>query len=285
MHHFGGFTVAPLLRRRTVLSAIPLLILVGCGGGASSPKSRGPGSPPAGGKDEPTRKIVYTAHIDVIVSQIELARDRVREIVDGAGGYVAKSDFEQDAGSRRAATYTLRVPVDRLMGVLDTLGQLGTVVRNSTDSEDVTEEFYDLEARLKNLRAEEESLNRLLKENAGKLEDVLKIRTQIVENRNQIEKAEGRSKYLSKLSDLATIHLGIRERSGFVPASAPSFAGRVGRAFEDSLAALGEFGEFCVLAVATLLPWLFPLAALLLGLRWALRRRRARRLARQHVGP
>ena len=123
-----------------------------------------------------------------------------------------------------------RTAVARLV----TLGQL---VRNSSDSQDVTEEFFDLEARVRNFRVEEETLSKLLKEAAVRLDDMLKIREQIKVVRGEIERAEGRLKYLSSMAALSTITLTAREEVPYVPeapAAAATFGEQVVTRFESS---------------------------------------------------
>jgi hypothetical protein len=139
---------------------------------------------------------------------------------------------------------------------------LGEPLRNSTDSQDVTEEYVDVEARVKNLKAEEEVLNKLLIEAGTQLENVFRIREQIRQNREQIERAEARLNLLGKLTSLSTITLTLRDRQEFVPPTAaivrepPTFAERATRTFATSFAALRTLSEAVLLCLIALAPWL-----------------------------
>lgn len=227
---------------------------------------------PVGGKPAEAapveRKIVYTAHLDLIVKEFEPARTAVARLVEEHKGYVSKSDVTGDAGTPRAAHWTVRVPVDRFRSLLDALAGVGHATRNATDSQDVTEEFIDAEARLKNLKVEEEALNKLMKEAVGKVEDILKVREQLRQVRGDIERLEARLKTLSQLSALSTIHVSVKEVKDYVPPSAPMFGDRVGGTFERSLDGLLTFGQNAVLFCVALVPWLPLIVVGLLAVRW-----------------
>ena len=84
--------------------------------------------------------------------------------------------------------------------------------KNTTDSQDVTEEYYDVEARIKNKRVEEERLLKHLEQSTGKLEDILKVEKEISRVRGEIERQQGRLQYLDKLSALTTVTITLHER-------------------------------------------------------------------------
>ena len=164
-----------------------------------------PAPPPPGGKDGKaageapnqdaiTRKIIYNATVEVVVKDVEQSRTEVTRIVEEAKGYIAKSDISGQAGTKRTATWTLKVPVDKFQQIVTALAALGQVTKNSSDSQDVTEEYVDLQARIKNLKVEEETLNKFLKDFANNVDSFLKTREQIKNVRGEIERAEGRLK-------------------------------------------------------------------------------------------
>lgn len=223
------------------------------------------------GNAQVDRKIIYTATLDVVVKDLDAARAEVERRLADCKGYVAKSEARNDAGSRRTATYTLRVPVDRFRALVDALLELGTPERNAVDSQDVTEEYIDVQARIKNLKAEEEVLNKLLKE-SGSRDEVLKTREQIRTIRGDIERAQARLDYLSKLTALSTINLTLREIKDYKPPAAPTFRTRVSHTFENSWESFVEFLQSLALVAVALTPWL-PLLVPggLIGL-WLLRK-------------
>lgn len=119
------------------------------------------GAPPvvAGAKADEApaveRKIIHTATIDLAVTSVEATQPAVEKVVEEFQGYVAKSDISVQAGRSRTATWTLKVPVASYRAAVARLVALGQPLRNSSDSQDVTEEFVDLTARVKNFKAEE----------------------------------------------------------------------------------------------------------------------------------
>jgi hypothetical protein len=271
--------MSPVLSSRAVRS-LPLVavLLTGCGGPNSAPvyrQGQGQGgaapeavkaeavaqAPPAGNPapaKEPAvgRKIIYTAHLDVVVKDLDEAVRLVNALVADHKGYVAKSELRSDAYARRSGSFTVRVPVEDFRKFVDAAAALGTAERNATDSQDVTEEFVDVTARVKNLKAEEETLNKLLKDRAAVLDDVLKIRGQITAVRGDVERAEARLKYLGTLSALSTVNLTLREVKDYKPPTAPTFGSRIGTAFAESVDRLREFGEGLVVFGVALAPWL-----------------------------
>jgi hypothetical protein len=231
-----------------------------------------PGGKPAAPADPPLeRKIIFNGHLELVVKDFDAARAEVAALIDAHKGYFAKSEVVGDAGTKRTGTFTIKVPAEKFQATVDALTKLGVATRNSTDSQDVTEEFVDVSARVRNLKAEEEVLNRLLRDAAGRLEDLFKIREQVRQNREQIERAEGRLKALAALAAMSTVVLTVREEANYVPptvAAAPTFGGRVGAAFGESVGLLRSAAEWVVVALVAAAPWL-PLAAVA---GWLLRR-------------
>jgi type II secretory pathway pseudopilin PulG len=222
-------------------------------------------------KPDIPRRIIYTATVELAVDDLDASTAKVRQMVGEYKGYVSKAEVSGRAGQYRRGTLTVRVPADRFQDAVATFAGLGQVVRTSTDSQDVTEEFIDADARLKNYKAEEAALNKLLESAAGKLEDVLRIREQVAKNRAEIERLEGRLKYLADQTELSTITLEMREDREYTPPSTPGLGSRVVDVFRQSVAALKDAGEFAVLAAVAVAPWL-PLALVAVaGGRWLAR--------------
>lgn len=221
------------------------------------------------------RKIIYTGTIDVVVTDFDGATEKMLKLVEECGGYVSNSRLDASDGDRRRATWTLRVPVAKFRSVIDNAGQLGHVINTHTDSQDVTDEFFDLEARLKTKQEEEKSLRELLGKTTDKLENLLAIRRELMRVREEIESAQGRLNKLSKLSELTTITITLQERKDYVPPTAPTFGSRARHMFGDSANAVWAFLKNLVLVAIGLVPWL-PLILIGVGipfflLRWLIR--------------
>ena len=232
---------------------------------------------PGMGHDAAERKIIYTASLEVVVTEFDGVERQIETLVRSVGGYVAGYRAQQTQGQRRGGEWTVRVPVTAFAGFLIEIGKLGVPESRQVWSQDVSEEFVDLEARLANQHRLEERLLQVLTEQTGKLEDLLKVETELARVREQIERHEGRLRFLTNRVDLATVTISVREQRDYVPPEAPSFVARLRRTFHNSLNSLAATGEQFALGVVALAPW-SPFVAPLIALpivvvrRWRRRR-------------
>jgi len=154
------------------------------------------------------RMIVRTVDMELIVHDTAASLESVRALVAEVDGYVASSHSWHEEGVL-AARLTIRVPAGDLETVLEKLRALGQVESESQSSEEVTDEYVDLQARLKNLELAEQELQELLKtrQETGKTEDILEVYRELTNIRGQIEQIKGRMQYLENMTALATINL------------------------------------------------------------------------------
>jgi hypothetical protein len=245
--------------------------------------ARGAGEKKPAADDKLPRKIIYTADLKIIVEDFAKAEEELKHLVRDHHGIVAQSEVTGSAGSPRGGRWKLRVPVDEFDDFVQAAARLGVPQKNSTDSQDITEEYYDLEARLKSKKVEEERLLRHLEQSTGKLEEILAVEKELSRVRGEIEQHEGRLRMLANLVSLTTVTVTIQEVKNYVPPQAPTFAGSVADTFFTSLDWLGKFGQGLVLVAAALAPWLavvlvvaLPAWLVWLVVRWRLRRAAAR---------
>ncbi len=161
------------------------------------------------------RMIIRTVSMSVIVENTDVMLVEIQNLVKANGGYVAGSN-RWLSGEQAYASVTLRVPADKLEAVLGVLRDSSITVENESSSgDDVTEEYVDISARLRNLEATEEELLALLTEvrkNRGSAEDILAIHNRITQLRSEIESLKGRQQYLERSAALATINIEIRPK-------------------------------------------------------------------------
>jgi hypothetical protein len=251
---------------------------------AEAPAQQAAGGKPAGAKDVPlARKIIYTAELQVIVEDFDKSVKELEKQVKSTKGYVAESDVSNTPGSPRTAHWRVRVPVAKYDAFRDAVAALGEVQKNSTDARDVTDEFYDLQARIKNKQKEEDRLNEILQKATGKLDDVLKIEEVLSRVRGEIEQMQGQAQRLTNLTSLTTVTVTLNERRSYVPPEAPGFGTSIGRTFSGSVDALVAVGRGLVLFVVALAPWL-PFLAVAAGVLWLVLRR-ARRVPEARPAP
>ena len=149
------------------------------------------------------RRVISSAFVSVEVEDVQAAIVRIRTIAEDSGGFLEhlSSSGEPD---RQRASMTIRVPQDQLTSALARIDGLGVVQSRTLGSEDVSEEFVDLEARIRSSLREEESLLSLL-ERAGEVGDVLAIERELFRVRADIERLQGRLDFLNGRVNLATI--------------------------------------------------------------------------------
>ena len=163
------------------------------------------------------RKIVRTAHLELEVEDVSAAVREVEGAAVAAGGFVSEANVfvdappEPDGGGDGAprrtqtATVTIRVPAGEYGGVMEQLRGIAKQVRSErSEASEVTEEYTDLEARLRNLEATEASYLELLTR-AGEIPDILLVQDRLSQVRLEIEQVQGRINLLDNLTELATI--------------------------------------------------------------------------------
>lgn len=292
-----------MMQHSSVAVLVCLLTAVGCGAqmysdDAAAPAMNGPSpsstvsfetAPAAGASSaalptsrlatdrEPVkRRIIYRADVDLVVEQFEPLPERVEELVRQHGGFVSASSIAGSPGRPRSGRWTIRVPVDRFSEFLAAVRLLGEVRSVNSTSDDVTAEFYDIEARIRNKQLEEERLLQLLAEATGKLEEVLAVERELSRVRGEIEQAQGRLRMLKDVTELTTVTVTVTEIENYVPDEAPTYVTRVRRAFLSSTVAVVATAQALSLVVVALVPWL-PAPLLLVLAVSMLRRLRRRR--------
>jgi len=157
------------------------------------------------------KKIIKTGNLDLKVEDINKAEERISMITKIQGGEVFATNFYERTKGQRSGDMTIKVPGDKFIETMDKLKEVATqVIFFNTAGQDVTEQFIDLQAQLKNKKAEEESFKKIL-ERAGKISDVLEVTQQLSRVRGQIERLEGRIKYMEAQTDRATIYISLSE--------------------------------------------------------------------------
>ncbi len=231
---------------------------------------------PLPGSNTLQRKIIYTADVELVVEEFNSIPSEVEKLVEDFEGYVAGSTVIGAPGRPRRGQWTIRVPVGRYGKFLTAVQKLGEVHRVSSDSKDVSEEFYDLEARIGNKKKQETRLLELLADATGKLEEVLSVERELARVREEIERMEGRVRVLNDLTSLTTVELTVREIKDYLPEEAPTYITRVRRGFEGSVDSLASAATELSIAVIVALPWLGALLVPAIVTILFVRRRRKR---------
>ncbi|MDJ1493777.1 DUF4349 domain-containing protein [Cytophagaceae bacterium DM2B3-1] len=163
------------------------------------------------------KQIIKTAQIRIQVEKVKESKAIVSQLVQKAGGYLATSNESRDNASY-TATFVIRVPAAKFEGLLEELLKQGIFVeQNNVTAQDVTEEFIDIQTRLKTKRALETRYLELLKQ-AKTMKDILELEKALQTVREEIESKEGRLKYLTNQVGYSTINLDIYEQVPYAAA-------------------------------------------------------------------
>ena len=210
--------------------------------------------------------LVRTGNASLQVDSLDVALAHIRAGAQRVGGYVAGTQLTGGEVQRREATVQLRVPSARFDEVVAGLSPLGKVENLTVETQDVGEEYADIEARIANARKLEQRLIDLLANRTGKLSDVLTVERELARVREDIERMEGRMRYLANRASFSSLTLAVHEPLPIL-AQRPN-ATRIGAAFRE---AWNNFVDV-VAAIISMLGVLVPLAAVLGALVWGGRR-------------
>lgn len=229
------------------------------------------------------RKIIFTTAIDLSVPDVTSSFTEVQRIARSAGGYVEASNLSvlaasDDDGAQRASV-TLRVPADEYDNVLNSLRVLNgsKVTREQAQSNEVTEQYVDLQSRLRNLeRSEEQYLTLLAK--AASIDDIITVNDRLDGIRAEIEQIQGRLNVLDHMTDMATIDVSLtplaaarveETKSGGISTPAEAFSAAL-EVSADALRVLAAAGAVAVVALG----WLIPVGVFALIIRRLAKNRR-----------
>ena len=227
------------------------------------------------------RKIIRNANLTVEVTSPGDSQRKVVSIAESHQGFVVTSESTQRPSEDRnkpeiTINLVVRVPASQFNSVMEEIRAVGArVVQEKVTGQDVTEEFMDLDARIKNQKALEAQFLEIMKR-AGKVDDALSVQRELAEVRTEIEKLEGRRRFLENQSSLSTINVTLQPPTQIV--NATGFGYSVRSAFSDGVDVAAGIVLFLIRAVIAILPIILfvvlPLALIAkLGLRVVRRRR------------
>ncbi len=228
------------------------------------------------------RKIIRNADLTLEANAPEEAQNKITAIAESKGGFViesSQSGSDAQATTRDTVTMTIRVPAAKFTETLDEIRKTSSrVIVETVKGQDVTEEFIDIEARLKTKKALEEQFLGIMKQSKS-VEDALNVQRELAEVRGEIEKIEGRKRFLENQASLSTIKLRLQTPTAF-SANSSGFAYQLKESFGRGFDAALSFILVLVTAFIALLPFLFFIVLpIYLLIRYILKRNRKQKLA------
>ncbi len=238
------------------------------------------------------RKIVARATMTLVVEDTDAIVEALQQKLDAMGGYVAQANLYRNSyggDERLQGTMTVRVPAADLETLMAVLEGMAVDVQNKTiNREDITDQYSDAEARLRNLEATEVELREMLAEVRSKPnakpEDILTVYQHLTDIRGQIEQIQGRKNMYDNLVGLSTLELTLSPNwttmpvieAGWQPAQTLRDASR------ELVSALQDLADTAIWLVIFLLPILIlifmPITIIFLLLRAGVRRLRRRKV-------
>ncbi|MGG3466499.1 DUF4349 domain-containing protein [Neobacillus pocheonensis] len=167
--------------------------------------------------DLPNKMVIYQADLQLRVKKFEQTIGNLEEKAEAYGGYVASSNVTKEGKEQVSGSITIRIPQKNFQAFLhDAEGQAVEVLQRNITGQDVTEEYVDLESRLKSKRLVEERLLSFMK-TATKTEDLLKISADLAAVQEEIETIEGKMKFLENQTSFSTVTITLFENKVVVP--------------------------------------------------------------------
>jgi len=217
-----------------------------------------------------TRKVIARATMNLVVDDTEQVVAQIQQMMSTVGGYIANANLyknEYGADTRLQGTLTLRIPADQLEPVMAQLEELAVDVNNKTiNREDVTDQYSDVEAQLRNLEATEVELREMLAEVRAKPnakpEDILTVYNHLNNIRGQIEQLQGQKNLLNNLVALSTLELTLLPNVVTLPVIEEGWqpTGVARDALRELVSTLQELGNVAIWLGIYLLPVFLILA-------------------------
>lgn len=168
------------------------------------------------------RKVIRNAELNLEAENPEDAQRKITAIAELRGGFVVESQqssSEVTSTTRDIVGMTVRVPADKFSETLADIRNVSSrVVLETVKGQDVTEEFIDIEAQIKAKKALEQQFMEIMKR-ADSVNDALTVQSQLAAVRGEIERVEGRKRFLENQSSLSTIKIRVQTAKVFAASS------------------------------------------------------------------
>jgi hypothetical protein len=186
------------------------------------------------------RKVIQNAEMTIETDKPSEGQQKIGVIAEKHGGFVVVSESKHnDAASQNVAStvvnVVVRVPAQKFQATLDEIRAVGgRILHEKSSGQDVTEEYIDLEARIRTKKALEAQFLEIMKQ-ARKISDAMEVQTQLAEVRTEIERLEGRRRFLENQSALSTINITLHTPTQVVAAATRGFVYDLKAAFGDGM--------------------------------------------------
>jgi hypothetical protein len=237
------------------------------------------------------RIVIKNANLSIVVADPESTMTEIVRMAESLGGFVVSSELYQTTNAEGQefprARITVRVPADQLNQALEQIKSgAGEVLSENVTGEDVTQQYTDLQSRLRNLEQAEEQLRGIM-EDANRTEDVLQVYSELTRVREQIEVIKGQIQYYEQSAALSAIAVDIQAEDALQPLSIAGWepAGVARDAVQALINALKFFVNAAIWFGLFILPVLVILMLPILAVVYFVRRARRRSKAAKGAEP
>ena len=248
------------------------------GGFSGTARDESGASAPSAG-DIAVDKIIYSASATVETTDFDDSVKKLEALIAQYGGFIESSSISgnnyyhssRGYASSRSADYRIRIPSRDFGTVMNSLSTLGNVPYSNTYTENITSQYYDVQARLNACRTQEESLLDMMSK-AEKVSDLLEIQEQLSDVRYRIESLQSTLTNWDRQVSYSTISLSVQEVQEYTPEATISYGEQLRLAIGRGLKSVGEFFRDLLLWLLEALPTLLILGAIAVFVVFLIRR-------------
>ena len=216
----------------------------------------------------PDTMLIRRVTMNVETTDYNNVTNSIEAKVTELGGYVESSNESGTSknGNLKRVSYVIRVPIDKLDELVNTVGTSTTVLSSNESTEDVTLQYSDIQSRIESLRVEQQTLNNLLAQ-ADSLDAIITLQSRLTDVRYEIESYESRARLLKNQASYSTLTLNINEvveETVQVETKKKSFGDEIWEGFVNTLDNLKEGGKNFVVGFISALPYLLIIAVVVL---------------------
>ncbi len=242
--------------------------------------------------EENPEKIIYSADATVETTEFDKSIAALEKLLADCGGFVESSsvngsnyyDSSRGKVSRRTASYTLRIPSAKFSGVMENLSRLGNVPYTYMYTENVTAQYYDVEARMKAYKAQEARLLEMM-DLAETVEDIITIEDKLTDVRYRIDSFQSSLNNWDRRVAYSTLSITVKEVQVYTPATVTkiSYGEELWLTFTDALKNAGQFFKDLLVFLVSAIPTLVILAVLFFVFRPLLKKLHQKAKARREA--
>jgi len=200
------------------------------------------------------RMVIKTAEVRIEIQKYEETLSRIQQITSKYGGYVVTTRVQADETDKKNGTVVIRIPSERFQSALKEIHNLARKVEvEDIRGNDITEEYYDLEARLENKRKAEKRYQDILEE-AKTAKEILEIEKALTDVREEIDRFTARKRYLNDQVAMSTIEIYMHEPNPFTGSGSNGFWANVKNGFQNGLNGFASITGFMITLIIALIP-------------------------------